>query len=114
MLLPPESERRKNKKIKNNESDSGANCCRVGTFHFHIIYLFVVDGRVHDDGVGGRRGSSTRRSCRDATTRRTTTTATWTIATAVAILAAGRREKAFDATGRHRCSFSLPLTFKEK
>lgn len=81
-------------------------------FRFHIIHLFVVDGRVHDDGVGGRRGSSERRSRRDTTAARGATNAagrtTTTAATAVTItiLVAGR-EEALHAAGRHRRSFSL-------
>lgn len=82
---------------------------------FHIIHLFVVDGRVHDDGVGGRRRSSKRRSRRDTTSARGTTdaaarTTTTTAATAatITVLVAGG-EEALHAAGRHRRSFSLSL-----
>lgn len=69
------------------------------------LFLFVVDGRVHDDGVDGSRGSSERRSRRVATAvARGATTAT-TTAAAVAILAAGC-EETLHSTGRHRRSFS--------
>jgi len=75
----------------------------------NIIHLFVVDGRVHDDGVDGSRGSSERRSRRVATAvARGATTATTTAATAVAILGAGS-EETLHSTGRHRRSFSLEM-----
>lgn len=72
------------------------------------IHLFVADGRVHDDGVGGRRGSSERRARRVATAARGATAATGATATvgaAAILIAAG--EKALHSASRHRSSFAL-------
>ena len=81
----------------------------------NIIHLFVVDGRVHDDGVDGSRGSSERRSRRVATAvaRGATTATTTAAATAVAILGAGS-EETLHSTGRHRRSFSLEMIWNSR
>ncbi len=117
-LQKPKIEKRlEGKKRKEYGREKG--CLREGTATWccHIIHLFVVDGRVHDDGVGGRRGSSKRRSRRVATAARGATAAAarattaaaaaaTTAAVTVAILVAGG-EEALHSAGRHRRSFSL-------
>lgn len=67
------------------------------------LFLFVVDGRVHDDGVDVSRRSSERRPRRVATAAARCATA----ATAVAIAILGARsEETLHSAGRHRRSFS--------